>query len=40
MPKMRWALDQKKHHVGAWCANGLTRELYSELYDILFKSLQ
>ncbi|ELX8243925.1 IS66 family insertion sequence element accessory protein TnpB, partial [Escherichia coli] len=26
MPRMRWTLDQKKHHVAAWRASGLTRE--------------
>ncbi|EFB1451862.1 IS66 family insertion sequence element accessory protein TnpB [Escherichia coli] len=40
MLRMRWALDQKKHHVAAWCASGLTREQYCELYDIPFKSLR
>lgn len=40
MPKIRWTLDQKKHHVAAWRASGLTREQYCELYDIPFKSLQ
>ncbi|EKN8423553.1 IS66 family insertion sequence element accessory protein TnpB, partial [Escherichia coli] len=24
MPRMRWTLDQKKHHVAAWRASGLT----------------
>ncbi|EFN7310459.1 IS66 family insertion sequence hypothetical protein, partial [Escherichia coli] len=24
MPGMRWTLDQKKHHVAAWRASGLT----------------
>lgn len=28
---MRWTLDQKKHHVAAWSAGGLTREQYCEL---------
>ncbi|EIO7173639.1 IS66 family insertion sequence element accessory protein TnpA, partial [Escherichia coli] len=28
MPRMRWTLDQKKHHVAAWRASGLTREQY------------
>lgn len=37
---MRWTLDQKKHHVAAWRASGLTREQYCELYDIPFKSLR
>ncbi|GEM_PF-6517902 len=40
MPKIRWTLDQKKHHVAAWRASGLTREQYCELYDIPFKSLR
>lgn len=40
MPRMRWTLDQKKHHVAAWRASGLTREQYCELYDIPFKSLR
>ncbi|EPT6460688.1 IS66 family insertion sequence element accessory protein TnpA, partial [Escherichia coli] len=26
MSKPRWTLDQKKHHVAAWRASGLTRE--------------
>ncbi|HGU6532372.1 TPA: IS66 family insertion sequence element accessory protein TnpB, partial [Escherichia coli] len=25
MTRMRWTLDQKKHHVAAWRASGLTR---------------
>ena len=37
---MRWTLDQKKHHVAAWRASGLTREQYCKLYDIPFKSLR
>ncbi|MEK9064473.1 IS66 family insertion sequence element accessory protein TnpB, partial [Escherichia coli] len=40
MPRMRWTLDQKKHHVATWRASGLTREQYCELYDIPFKSLR
>ncbi|EBY2670046.1 IS66 family insertion sequence element accessory protein TnpB [Salmonella enterica subsp. enterica serovar Newport] len=40
MPKIRWTLDQKKHHVAAWRASGLTREQYCDLYDIPFKSLR
>ncbi len=40
MPRMRWTLDQKKHHVAAWRASGLTREQYCALYDIPFKSLR
>ncbi len=40
MPGMRWTLDQKKPHVAAWRASGLTREQYCELYDIPFKSLR
>ncbi|EFH8694278.1 IS66 family insertion sequence element accessory protein TnpB, partial [Escherichia coli] len=40
MPRIRWTLDQKKHHVAAWRASGLTREQYCELYDIPFKSLR
>ncbi|EIH6926519.1 IS66 family insertion sequence element accessory protein TnpB, partial [Escherichia coli] len=40
MSKPRWTLDQKKHHVAAWRASGLTREQYCELYDIPFKSLR
>ncbi|SQK56600.1 Uncharacterised protein [Escherichia coli] len=32
MPRMRWTLDQKKHHVAAWRASGLTREQYCEQY--------
>lgn len=31
MSKPRWTLDQKKHHVAAWRASGLTREQYCEL---------
>ncbi|EFD0877654.1 IS66 family insertion sequence element accessory protein TnpB, partial [Escherichia coli] len=26
MPRIRWTLAQKKHHVAAWRASGLTRE--------------
>ncbi|MEB7742523.1 IS66 family insertion sequence element accessory protein TnpB, partial [Escherichia coli] len=26
MSKNRWTLDQKKHHVAAWRASGLTRQ--------------
>lgn len=40
MPKIRWTLDQKKHHVTAWRSSGLTREQYCDLYDIPFKSLR
>ncbi|ADU72357.1 hypothetical protein [Pantoea sp. At-9b] len=40
MPKIRWTLDQKKHHVAAWRASGLTRAQYCDLYDIPFKSLR
>ncbi|EFJ2838308.1 IS66 family insertion sequence element accessory protein TnpB [Escherichia coli] len=40
MPRMRWTLYQKKHHVAAWRVSGLTREQYCELYDIPFKSLR
>lgn len=36
MPKIRWTLDQKKHHVTTWRSSGLTREQY----DIPFKSLR
>ena len=40
MPKIRWTLDQKKHHVAAWRASGLTREQYCNFYDIPFKSMR
>ncbi len=40
MPTIRWTLDQKKHHIAAWRASGLTREQYCDLYDIPFKSLR
>lgn len=40
MPDIRWTLDQKKHHVAAWRASGLTRMQYAELYDIPFRSLR
>lgn len=40
MPKIRWTLDQKKHHVAVWWASGLTREQYCELYDIPFTTLR
>jgi len=40
MPKIRWTLDQKKHHVTAWRSSGLTRAQYCDLYDIPFKSLR
>lgn len=39
MPTIRWTLDQKKYHVAAWRASGLTREQYCDLHDIPFKSL-
>ncbi|ECF2367446.1 hypothetical protein E1890_22890 [Salmonella enterica subsp. enterica serovar Mountpleasant] len=28
MPKPRWSIEQKKHHVAAWRASGLTRQQY------------
>ncbi|EEH4119229.1 IS66 family insertion sequence element accessory protein TnpB [Salmonella enterica subsp. enterica] len=40
MPKIRWTLDQKKHHVAAWRVSGLTRKQYCDLYDIPFKSMR
>lgn len=40
MPKIRWTLDQKKHHVAAWRTSRLTREQYCDLYDIPFKSMR
>lgn len=40
MPKIRWILEQKKHHVTAWRASGFIRMQYCELYDIAFKSLR
>lgn len=35
MPKIRWTLDQKKHHVTAWQTSGLTRQQYCELVQIV-----
>ncbi|EAQ0412364.1 IS66 family insertion sequence hypothetical protein [Salmonella enterica] len=40
MSKLRWSIDQKKHHVTAWRTSGLTCQQYCELYDIPFKSLR
>ncbi|WP_226312176.1 IS66 family insertion sequence element accessory protein TnpB [Salmonella enterica subsp. diarizonae serovar 58:r:z53] len=39
MSKKRWSIDEKKHHVTAWRASGLTRVQYCELHAIPFKSL-
>ncbi|HAD5969896.1 TPA_asm: IS66 family insertion sequence hypothetical protein [Salmonella enterica subsp. enterica serovar Typhimurium] len=39
MSKHRWSIAQKKQHVAAWRASGLTRLQYCELNDIPFKSL-
>lgn len=36
MPKPRWSIEQKKQHVAAWRASGLTRQQYCELNDIPF----
>ncbi|MXE85827.1 IS66 family insertion sequence element accessory protein TnpB, partial [Escherichia coli] len=33
MPRMRWTLDQKKHHVAAWSESGPTREQSCGCYD-------
>ncbi|EOV0239390.1 IS66 family insertion sequence element accessory protein TnpB [Salmonella enterica] len=40
MPKPRWSIEQKKQHVAAWRASGLTRQQYCELNDIPFTSLR
>lgn len=38
--KQRWFIEQKKQHVAAWWASGLTRQQYCELNDIPFTSLR
>lgn len=40
MSKQRWFIDQKKQHVTAWRASGLTRQQYCELNDIPFNSFR
>ncbi|QRP75212.1 IS66 family insertion sequence element accessory protein TnpB [Escherichia coli] len=40
MPKPRWTIEQKRQHVAAWRASGLTRQQYCELNDIPFTSLR
>lgn len=43
MSKHRWSIEQKRQHVAAWRASGLTRQQYCELEpvnDIPFKSLR
>lgn len=43
MSKPRWSIEQKRQHVAAWRASGLTRQQYCELEpvnDIPFKSLR
>ncbi|ECF1925503.1 IS66 family insertion sequence element accessory protein TnpB [Salmonella enterica subsp. enterica serovar Newport] len=40
MSKHRWSIEQKRQHVAAWRASGLTRQQYCELNDIPFKSLR
>lgn len=34
MSKPRWTIEQKRQHVAAWRASGLTRQQYCELNDI------
>lgn len=36
MSKPRWSIEQKRQHVAAWRASGLTRQQYCELNDIPF----
>lgn len=38
--KQRWFIEQKKQHVAAWRAIGLTRQQYCELNDIPFTSFR
>ncbi|HIB9847548.1 hypothetical protein [Escherichia coli] len=38
MSKPRWTIEQKRQHVAAWRASGLTRQQYYELNDIPFTS--
>lgn len=40
MSKPLWSIEQKKQHVAAWCASGLTRLQYVEPHDIPFTSLR
>lgn len=40
MQKQRWFIEQKKQHVVAWRASGLTRQQYCELNDIPFTSFR
>ncbi|EJQ8127451.1 IS66 family insertion sequence element accessory protein TnpB, partial [Salmonella enterica] len=40
MSKPRWSIEQKRQHVAAWRASGLTRQQYCELNDIPFTSLR
>ena len=40
MSKPRWTIEQKRQHVAAWRASGLTRQQYCELNDIPFTSLR
>lgn len=40
MSKPRWSIEQKKQHVAAWRASGLTRQQYCELNNIPFTSLR
>ncbi|HBX6199001.1 MULTISPECIES: IS66 family insertion sequence element accessory protein TnpA [Klebsiella pneumoniae complex] len=40
MSKQRWFIDQKKQHVTAWRASGLTRQQYCDLNDIPFTSFR
>ncbi|WP_439412927.1 IS66 family insertion sequence element accessory protein TnpA [Enterobacter ludwigii] len=36
----RWFIDQKKQHVTAWRASGLTRQQYCDLNDIPFTAFR
>ncbi|EBF7355932.1 IS66 family insertion sequence element accessory protein TnpB [Salmonella enterica] len=40
MLKKRWKIEEKKHHVAAWRASGLTRQQYAELHDIPFTAMR
>ena len=40
MLKKRWTIEDKKHHVAAWRASGLTRQQYAELHNIAFTAMR
>ncbi|HIE1977103.1 TPA: IS66 family insertion sequence element accessory protein TnpA [Escherichia coli] len=40
MPDTRWTLEQKRQHVGAWRASGLSRVTFCEQHNIPHKSMR